>query len=394
MMVRHLIKLVWNRKRSNLLLSLEIFISFFVLFAVFSTGIINLKRFSAPMGFKWDNVYSIGMTLMDIENDWSEAMFNKIMSIVREIEQQPEVHSVAVFSPSPFSLAENFYDFTYNGKTINVRSAKASEKAKEVFDIKMIQGRWFEESDDALDWKPVVVNKILVKELFGDEDPIGKVVDIDSDRRIIGVIEEFRKSGRASRVIPFSFERRSLNKYQGGMIYSLVMRVHPGTDSEFEERLLNKIQKIMPETSLTIQSLEETRVKNERLTMFPFILLIIVCASLMFMVALGMIGVFWQAVTTRTDEIGLRRAMGSSKVSIYRQLLFEIVLITTAGAGLAALIVVQLPILGILSKLDWPTLFAALGLSAGSLYLLAVASGLYPAWIASRIQPAAALHYE
>jgi putative ABC transport system permease protein len=112
------------------------------------------------------------------------------------------------------------------------------------------------------------------------------------------------------------------------------------------------------------------------------------------MVVLGMIGVFWQSVTRRTHEIGLRRAMGATKSSIYRQFLGEVLLATTIGAAMGLVFVLQLPLLGIIDETQWQTLPESLLLALLSLYSLAVLSGLYPAWLAANVQPAQALHYE
>jgi len=114
----------------------------------------------------------------------------------------------------------------------------------------------------------------------------------------------------------------------------------------------------------------------------------------MLMVFLGMVGVFWQSVTQRRGEIGLRRAMGARRTAIYGQSLLEIVIITLFGCAVAAVLVVQLPLLGLVGSLGWGTVASALVLSTLLMCGLAAGSGLYPAWLAARIEPAHALHDE
>jgi putative ABC transport system permease protein len=114
----------------------------------------------------------------------------------------------------------------------------------------------------------------------------------------------------------------------------------------------------------------------------------------MVMVALGMIGVFWQSVTRRIDEIGLRRAVGSPRGTVYGQLLGEIIALTLLGSCLAAVVVIQLPLLGIFGRLDTGLVLSAMGVTVLMLCALSTLAGLYPAFLAARLEPARALRDE
>ena len=58
-MIRHLLKLVWNRKRSNALMILEICVSFLVVFVVATLGLFFLDNYRLPLGFEWKNVWDV-----------------------------------------------------------------------------------------------------------------------------------------------------------------------------------------------------------------------------------------------------------------------------------------------------------------------------------------------
>ena len=60
-MIKHLLKLVWNRKRANALIVAEIFISFLVLFAVFTGAVTLISNWRRPIGFQWQNVWVVSM---------------------------------------------------------------------------------------------------------------------------------------------------------------------------------------------------------------------------------------------------------------------------------------------------------------------------------------------
>jgi putative ABC transport system permease protein len=112
------------------------------------------------------------------------------------------------------------------------------------------------------------------------------------------------------------------------------------------------------------------------------------------MVALGLTGVLWQSVTRRTREIGLRRAMGASGPNVHRQILAEVALLSTIAVIAGSIVILQLPILGAF-KIVTPAAFT-LGFvtSLATIYALTILCGLYPSWLASRLQPADALRYE
>jgi putative ABC transport system permease protein len=114
----------------------------------------------------------------------------------------------------------------------------------------------------------------------------------------------------------------------------------------------------------------------------------------MIMVALGLIGVLWQSVTRRTMEIGLRRAQGATAANIYLQIMGELFFIATMGLIPGILLIVQFPLLNLIGDLKISVYFYSIAISMLLIYLLTFICGLYPGWLATRIRPAEALHYE
>lgn len=114
----------------------------------------------------------------------------------------------------------------------------------------------------------------------------------------------------------------------------------------------------------------------------------------MIMVAMGLFGVLWQNVTARTQEIGLRRALGSTALQIHRQIITELMVVSFFGVSIAALILVQFPLLGIFSELNWGLFGSAFLLALVLMTLLSIICAFYPGKIATNYSPAEALHYE
>jgi putative ABC transport system permease protein len=123
------------------------------------------------------------------------------------------------------------------------------------------------------------------------------------------------------------------------------------------------------------------------------VILGVVGVFLILMVGLGLIGVLWQSVIRRTEEIGVRRAMGATAGAVRSQLLGELLALTSLSVLVGSVLYLQLPLLGLLHERG-TVIASALGASLGVMYVFVVICGLYPSWLATRIEPARALGYE
>ncbi len=397
-MIKHLVKLVWCRRRNNALLALEIFVAFLVLFAVTATALIFLNRVRQPMGFSYENLYTASIDHRDFDLSRIEDFEDRralTARILRELEAMPETAAVVATDYGPFELGYSSEAMEYEGTRVSADSCSLTDGGLETLGLEIVLGRWFEKADDALDWTPVVINQVAADRLFGDIDPTGKVVSEESDWRVVGVIGAYRKNGALSGINPSLIARASLDKpSEAAPPQRFLIRVLPGTEPEFEERTLSMMRSLAPELTFQIELTDSIRRRNGTMAMTPLVIAVMVAAFLLVMVFLGMVGVFWQSVTQRIGEIGLRRAVGAPRGAVYRQVLGEILVVTAFGALAASVLIIQLPLLGVMSSLGWPTVGLALSISLALMCLLAAGSGLYPAWIAARVEPAHALHDE
>jgi putative ABC transport system permease protein len=272
--------------------------------------------------------------------------------------------------------------------------AQATDGLAEVLGFELVRGRWFEDNDSALGWTPVVINLALARETFGEEDPIGKTFLSGDERRVVGVITEFRKGGEFWTPANFLWERQSLEDPESTPYQNLLIKVRPETTAAFEEEILARLQPIAPGWSIKVQPLAHMREAAMKDHLLPLLGGGILAGFLLLMVALGLIGVLWQNVTQRTRELGLRRAAGANAKQIHRQILTEMSLITTLGVVLGSITVIQLPLLDMMASSGAQVYAACLVGCAAIIYVLALLCGLYPSWLATRVQPAEALHYE
>lgn len=397
-MIKHLLKLVWNRKRANALIVAEIFISFLVIFAVLTGSIGVASRWNKPLGFDYANVWDVSMDFdVDAGEKATPELHAAVMRMLDETRRFPEVEAAGL-SNTPayaFSTSSGMRD-DLNGRRVRLRYDDVTDGFGPAMGLKVLRGRWFNADDDAATDQPIVLAADTAKAIYGDVDPVGKKIDDDDSKRlhIVGVVEEYRKDGETGDEMHMMFRRTAPNARYGRLGSHIMVRVHPGTAPQFEEQLATRLQQVAPGVSFRLRHLDRMRSDMLRFRLAPLVVGAVVGAFLIAMVALGLTGVLWQSVTRRTREIGLRRAMGATGPNVHRQILGEVVLLTTIALLAGSIIILQLPILGAFTLVS-PSAFTAGFLGAlATIYALTVLCGLYPSWLASRLQPADALRYE
>jgi putative ABC transport system permease protein len=424
-MIRHIFTLIWNRRRASVLLLLEIFCAFLVLAAVTAFAVFYADNYRQPLGFDRDNVWQITIERPRSEQAASASATGPGQEppppqaedlevprlageVLRRARSFPEVAAAALAAPVPYDNSTETRGYDYKGRTLRYNVARVSDDAREVLGIDVSEGRWFSREDDGAAWNPVVINRRLAEEVAPRGSAVG--LDISSDPepgetgprrplRVVGVVDAFRKGGEFSTPVHYVIERTWLDDpavtSQPRLVPdSLVVRVQPGTPAAFEETLLAALRDVAREWSFEVRSMDQMRDSSMRMALAPLVATGFVAGFLLLMVALGLTGVLWQAVTQRTREIGLRRALGASGADVRRQVLGELLVLTTFAIVPALVFLAQVPVLDLAPWLTGRVLATALAISVAAVYLLAILCAWYPSRLATRVLPAHALHYE
>lgn len=323
--------------------------------------------------------------------------------LIQAMKDVPEVVSVASAFTCPYTNGSWTSDYDVGTEHFAYELNQVPDDFKDVLGLRLTRGRWFSREDDGSSgFEPVVINERMASGIFGDTDPIGKAVPEYEDRssgcrpwmKVVGVVSEYRQHGEFQDPGDFLLRRDRLDQTVEMPARFLLLRVRPGTTADLEERLMSILHHEAQEWSFTLSSIADLRTKSHRESLAPVMAVALIAGFLLVMVALGLTGVLWQNVTQRTREIGLRRAKGATAVAIHGQILGEILVMTTLAMAAGGLVIVQFPLLGWLGFVRPGVLVASLSVSAAALYLLAAAYGFYPSRLATRVQPAEALHYE
>ncbi|MBI2503926.1 MAG: ABC transporter permease [Candidatus Latescibacteria bacterium] len=391
-MIGHLCKLVWNRKRANGLIVAEIFVSFLILSAVATLGVYTLDTYRQSLGYSYENIWALHIST---KNDPQRAAtLQQVYTAIRSME---EIEGFAGVSHSaiPYGSSSSRRDIEYQGRSIMVPTTTAADDFAEVADLQLLDGRWFEEGDEVLNWDPVVINQRLSWELFGAENPLGKNIapsDRTKEMRVVGVISDFRKDGEFAGLGNFLFQRMALNTAPTRP--TLLLKVRPGATTLFEERLVSTLQSLAKDWSFKLETLKRTRAASHQQHLALLSGVVVISAFLMLMVGLGLVGVLWQSVVQRTEELGLRRALGATGSGVRRQVVGELLALTSISTVFGLAVALQFPLLGVIGFVSGKVYIYGLALSLLLMYSLVVLCGLYPSWLATRVQPAQALHYE
>lgn len=398
-MIRHLLKLVWNRKRANALLIAEIFISFLVIFAVLTAALTFGSNWSRPLGYDWKGVWDVSM---EFDIDYGEAGAEEdqkwrpqVKRMMDELRSFPEVEAVGGSNTPPYAFSTSEGRWRIKGRDVHLVWDDVTDGFADTMKLEIVKGRWFNAEDDASAEQPVVIDTNTAEAIFGKADPVGeKLEDEPRPLRIVGVVKEFRKNGETSGPMNLVFRRVAMNGAYGRLGSHILVRVRPGTTADFEEKLVGRLEAVAPEVVFKIRHMDSMRDRGLRARIGPVLVGAVVALFLITMVALGLTGVLWQNVTRRTREIGLRRAMGAAGSTVHRQILIEVALLATIALIIGSIIVLQLPVLGAFAFVTKSAFTIGFLGALATIYALTILCGLYPSWLASRLQPADALRYE
>jgi putative ABC transport system permease protein len=422
-MALHLLKLIWNRKRTNFLIITEILLSFIVLAGVSTLGTYYLGNMRKPLGFSYERIWDVqvraprGMAPAPAEERARLVRMQRLIDITR---QMPEVESADHVQLGLFRNWTWNSDLRVNGRSIDYNGNRGGDTLAETLSIRPIEGRWFSREDDGQRWDAVVINRSMAQELFGDGPAVGQMVPRDASerepepgedtrpQRVVGVIDDFRQFGEFGPPMNYVFVRNELAAVNTAgadgetaetsprveLPGTIVLRLQPGVTAAFEERLTRALQAEAPDWGFTMRPMEDVRANMHRQTLTPLLILALLAAFLLVMVALGLSGVLWQNVTQRTRELGLRRAKGADRRRIRRQILGELTLMTIISVAGGLVFLLQVPMFGWLGPVSPATYTISLIIATAVIVSLTLLCGWYPSLLATRVPPAEALRYE
>jgi len=267
------------------------------------------------------------------------------------------------------------------------------------------EGRFFDEDEDKGLRRVAVIGKTVVENIFGQQDPLGKIIYIGKvPFEIIGVLSskglDFYGADQDDQIfIPVKTALRRL--FNLTYINTIYVKVKDGVSMK---QATEEISVILRErhhlregkdndfTILNQTAILEAQQESSR----TFTLLIGSIAALSLLVGgIGVLAVMLISIRERIKEIGIRRAVGAKRRDILIQFLSEALLLSIGGGIIGVVLGVAVSILtAIFAKLPLIIPMDAVGVSFLATFIIGVFFGVYPARKASLLDPIKALQFE
>jgi putative ABC transport system permease protein len=397
-----------NRTRVFLLV-LEIAMTLAIVTNCVNVIIAERAKIHRPSGFDDENILWVGTRPFTPEFQEGSTIDMTSDADIRAIQSIPGVKAVA---NTHFQLWEG------GGSSTGVKAVDGGQRqptqqyyaTKDIFQAlgsRIIEGRGFQEGDHGIGTQPdpvrvTVISKTMAEALFPGQTAVGKTITRASDSgeavgepmQVVGVFETFFNPfgynpdtwrGLADRAI---FMPARVGSYRNGIRY--LVRTEPGMMPSVMSQIEKKLVAVNPGRVIDFAPTPEKKGRwfaSARLTVGVMTGLII---ALVFVTALGILGITALSVSERTKQIGTRRALGATRGDILRHFLVENWVTTTAGLliGVGAAYALNFLLVSHVTDVKMPWQLVAVGMLL--LWINGIIATLPPALRATRVPPSIA----
>ena len=320
-----------------------------------------------------------------------------LQEMLRRVSALPGVESAGIADMLPLDRNRSWGLFAVGGVSPKDRDTAAlvyiaTPGYIPTLGMRLRAGRDFAWSDTPDSQHVIIVNEAAARREWPGQDPIGKMAEgIEKNPvRVIGVLADVRESSLEAASSPEVYIPMTQNPDAEGATLVVRTLVAPASLASGVLGALRSLNPSQPATEFRpLQSLVDRAVSPRRF----FALLVTIFAGLgVLLAALGIYGVISYSVTQKTQEIGVRMALGATTGRVMRDVLVKTLRLTLAGIllGTAASLAVARLIASLLySTSPWDAQTFLIMVLA--LVTVALVSGYLPARRASRVSPITAL---
>jgi putative ABC transport system permease protein len=355
-------------------------------------------------GLKAQNLLTMQVSVNNPDGQQVANFFELLQQNVRSL---PGVKSVAVSDGLPFGRDANHPGFFIEGQPDNKGSGQRYAVSPDYFQtmgIALLKGRLFTAEDTRDSLLVIVIDEVLARQNFSNEDPIGKRLKQSRDApglEIVGVVRH---------VEPYSLDRQgpgpaqfytNFNQIALQRLPITARHIHLLTRTEVEPlglapavrgqiTALNKDQAVF-----NVRTMEQIVAQSVAARRFSMLLLTVFAVVALGLASLGIYGLMSYTVAQHRREIGVRMALGAQASDVLKLVIGQGMLLAFTGValGLVASLALSRTLKNLLfgvSATD-PVIFAALALLLTAVALLAC---YVPARRATKVDPMVALRFE
>ncbi|MFT5891788.1 MAG: putative ABC transport system permease protein [Dokdonia sp.] len=270
--------------------------------------------------------------------------------------------------------------------------------------LKIDKGRNFTPFDISNNTRVCVLGSDFYKNLFKDDNPIGKTISIRGTKfNVIAILEEkgatFGNNQDLRVLIPIQVARTMFTQANINYNMSIMVDDPQYLDSAQEEAILTfrNIRKLSPVQSNNFGIGRSDDLVNQIADITKYLKYAAWGISLItiFGSCIALVNIMLVSVTERTREIGVRKALGAKKSTIALQFLYEAIIVGQYGGLLGIALGIGIGFLiakvsGFVFVIPWTAIIAATIIT----FVIAIISGLFPALKAAKLDPIESLRYE
>lgn len=360
-------------------------------------------------GFRAENLLVAELSLPSGEYPEPQRVTDFYAGLLERLNDLPGVVSASGISSLPLQETPPNVDFMIEGRPPRTQGEPARSGDRIValrgltrsLGVRLLEGRFFDDSDRAGAAPVAVVNRTLARMFWPDESPIGKRIRQSESApwlAIVGVVDDMKYAGleaegRPAWYIPHAQAPESIDGAARTMTLTLRTSGDPVALSPELRRVVWQLDPALPIAGL--RSMSDVLAASVAPTRFTMTLMILFAGLALILGAVGIYGVISYTVARRTQELGIRMALGAEPRRLARRVVGEGAKLTMIGLGVGAVgAAVATRLLSALlygvSATD-PTAFLT---AAALLAAVALLASWVPARRATRIDPAIALRQE
>lgn len=363
------------------------------------------RLWSVDPGFTPDTVSAFAADLPAAAYRDEGSQLNFQQRLLERLEAVPGVERVSAVTHLPFTFDRNAGNYVVEGEpplpADQFQIASRNTVSSGYFGtlgIKLLAGRFFNESDAMTAPPVVIVSRAVAERHWPGQDPIGRRLADDPNEgeapewmTVVGVVEDVRMLGFDATIEPMFY--RPSSQTPTSAFWVAYQSTRPGVARDIRAAAASLDNRLPIGTIHTMTSLMGDTVKKPR---FTAVLLSAFGLTALFIAAVGLYGVMAFDVTRQTRDIGVRLALGATPERVRRGVLGRG--LRLAGAGLvvgmvAAYLTAKSMMAGLLFGVSASDLAAFAG-AAFVLVLVAMLASWLPARRATRVDPMIALRSE
>jgi putative ABC transport system permease protein len=291
-----------------------------------------------------------------------------------------------------------------NGNTAQgVQVAGGTPEFFTLTNLSIASGRAYTEAEVSDGVRVAVIGAAVIDSLFPGQDPIGKKIKLGRmELEVIGTIE--RQGGIPIDSNPDNTVGVPISLFMelygtSRSVDIAVMSPDPESMKKLQDQAVSAFRKLRgldasKENDFEIVSNESVRGMFDNLATVVTIASAFMCFLSLIVGGMGVMNIMLVAVTERTREIGLRKALGARRMRILMQFVIEAVLLAAFGGAIGVALGYCASAIGQFLTFPAEVPLWAVALGIGVSCGVGLIAGIYPAWRASRLDPAVALRDE